>query len=188
MNNIVVPVDFSEQTEDALQLARNFGRALDAKIWLLHIAAPEPDFVGYDAGPDTVRKQVAKELREEHAKVQELVIAEKTLDVHMAFGVRLPDRNEAFGLEIRRGVAQFHESLPEYADLVLEINRSTLEDILLGEVESTGIDGVYTPQAGLAASFRTGKAKLTKGSPEDFQMFFGYFEPLTKEPIPITVR
>ncbi len=116
------------------------------------------------------------------------LIAEKTLDVKMTFGVRLPDMNEAFGLEIRRGVAQFHESVPENADLVLELNRSTLENILLGEVESAGIDGVYTPQAGLTASFQTGKAKLTKGSPEDFQKFFSYFEPLTKEPIPITIQ
>ncbi len=116
------------------------------------------------------------------------LIAEKTLDVNMTLGVHLPDINEAFGLEIRRGVAQFYKSLPENADVVLKLNRTTLENILLGEVDSAGIDGVYTPQAGLAASFRSGKAKLTKGSPEDFQKFFSYFEPMTKEPIPITIR
>jgi len=72
MNNIVVPIDFSGQTEAVLQVAQTLGAALDSKIWLIHIAAPEPDFVGYDSGPDVVRKQVAKELRKEHAKVQEL--------------------------------------------------------------------------------------------------------------------
>ena len=116
------------------------------------------------------------------------LMAEKTLDVNMTFGVRLPDINESYGLEIRRGVAQFYKSLPENADVVLELNRTTLENILLGEVEDAGIDGVYTPQAGLVASFQSGKAKLTKGSPEDFQKFFSYFEPLSKEPVSLTIR
>ena len=72
MNNIVVPVDFSEQTESVLQIVTSVAKPLGAHIWLLHIAAPDPDFVGYGTGPDVVREQVAKGLREEHAKVQEL--------------------------------------------------------------------------------------------------------------------
>lgn len=62
--------------------------------------------------------------------------AEETLDVNMTFGIRLPDVDEGCGLEIRRGIAQFHESLPENADVVLEINRSVLEDIILGQMDS----------------------------------------------------
>ena len=42
----------------------------------------------------------------------------------MTFGIRLPDVDEGFGLEIRRGVARFHESMPENADVVLEMNWS----------------------------------------------------------------
>jgi nucleotide-binding universal stress UspA family protein len=72
MKSIVVPVDFSDQTEAVMQVARRLGEAFDAQIWLLHIAAPDPDFVGYGTGPDVVREQVAKGLREEHSKVQEL--------------------------------------------------------------------------------------------------------------------
>ena len=116
--------------------------------------------------------------------------AEKTLDVQMTFGIRLPDIDEHYGLEIRRGVAQFHESLPESADVVLELNRSTLEKILLGQVESVGIDGVDpgTPQAGLIASFESGDATLTRGTAEDLKKFFSYFDPPSSEPIPLTVR
>ncbi len=116
--------------------------------------------------------------------------AEKTLDVNMTFGVHLPDINESYGLEIRRGVAQFYDSLPENADVVLELNRTTLENILLGQVEGVGIDGVhpYTPQAGLIASFESGDARLVRGTPEDFARFFSYFDPLSREPIAITIR
>ncbi len=72
MQNIVVPVDFSDQTDAVLELARLFGEAFSAHIWLLHIAAPEPEFVGYEPGPDCVRDQVAKGLRGEHQQVQQL--------------------------------------------------------------------------------------------------------------------
>jgi alkyl sulfatase BDS1-like metallo-beta-lactamase superfamily hydrolase len=116
--------------------------------------------------------------------------AEKTLDVHMTFGFRLPDVNEGFGLEIRRGIAQFHDSLPENADVVLEMNRSVLEDILLGQMDNQGIDPPHpnTPQAGLIASFELGNARLVRGTPEDLERFFSYFDPPSREPIALTIR
>ena len=43
-----------------------------ASIYVLHAAEPDPDFVGYDAGPEVVRTQVAEELRREHREVQAL--------------------------------------------------------------------------------------------------------------------
>jgi hypothetical protein len=116
--------------------------------------------------------------------------AENTLDVHMTMGFRLPDVDKALGLEIRRGVAQFYDSLPENADVVLEIDRSTLNNLLLGDLESLGIDGVDPefPPAVLAALFQSGQARLTSGTPEDLQRFLGYFDPLSNEPIPLTIR
>jgi nucleotide-binding universal stress UspA family protein len=41
-------------------------------VYVLHVAEPEPDFVGYDAGPEVVRTQVAEELHREHREVQAL--------------------------------------------------------------------------------------------------------------------
>jgi nucleotide-binding universal stress UspA family protein len=69
--NILVSVDFSEATPRILQVAAKLTRALSGKLWLLHVAEPEPDFVGYEAGPDVVRDQVAREFRDEHRKLQE---------------------------------------------------------------------------------------------------------------------
>jgi len=36
---------------------------------LLHVAEPDPDFVGYDVGPSTVRDAVAHKLRSEHGQL-----------------------------------------------------------------------------------------------------------------------
>jgi len=68
---ILVSVDLSEATPRILQAAGRLARSLSGKLWLLHVAEPEPDFIGYEAGPDVVRDQVAREFRDEHRKVQE---------------------------------------------------------------------------------------------------------------------
>ncbi len=116
--------------------------------------------------------------------------AEKTLDVHMTMGFRLPDIDEGYGLEIRRGVAQFHNTLPEEVDVLLEMNRSTLESLLLGEVHVAGKTGAHpaSPQAALISLFESGEARLTRGTAEDLARFFSYFDPLSREPIAITIR
>jgi nucleotide-binding universal stress UspA family protein len=40
-------------------------------MWLLHVAEPDPVFVGYDVGTPGVRDQVAHEYRDEHRRLQE---------------------------------------------------------------------------------------------------------------------
>ena len=72
MKKILVPVDFSDQTDAVLATARELATALEAHLWLIHVSAPDPEFVGYQPGPDTVRDQVAAHLREEHQQVHAL--------------------------------------------------------------------------------------------------------------------
>jgi nucleotide-binding universal stress UspA family protein len=68
---LLVAIDFSDPTDLILRVARRLASSLDASVWIVHAAEPEPDFVGYDAGPEVVRGQVAKELRDEHRQLQE---------------------------------------------------------------------------------------------------------------------
>ncbi len=70
MKNIVVALDLSGTTGPVLAQARVFATTLGAKLWLVHVAQPEPDFVGYEVGPQTVRKAVADHLHEEHREIQ----------------------------------------------------------------------------------------------------------------------
>ncbi len=68
---LLVAVDFSDPTEMILKVTRRFAKSLDASVWVVHAAEPEPAFIGYDVGAEVVRGQVAKELRDEHRKLQE---------------------------------------------------------------------------------------------------------------------
>jgi nucleotide-binding universal stress UspA family protein len=81
--SILVPVDFSAISERVCRVAAEAAKARGTKIWLIHVAEPEPEFVGYEPGPDVVRDQVASELRNEHRQLQELA-----------------DRTAALGVEV----------------------------------------------------------------------------------------
>ena len=70
MKNIMVAIDFESGALELLRQAETLAKGLEAKIWLIHVAAPDPDFVGLDAGPQTVRDQRADELHDEHQKIQ----------------------------------------------------------------------------------------------------------------------
>ena len=72
MKKLLVPVDFSKVTEAALRTAAALAGPLQAELILLHIAAPDPEFVGYETGPASVRQAVAHQLAAEHKRLQDL--------------------------------------------------------------------------------------------------------------------
>lgn len=78
---LLVAVDFSDSTALIDKVARRLAKSLDASLWVVHVAAPEPDFVGFQAGPEVVRDQVAKELRDEHRQLQEFTDQLRAADI-----------------------------------------------------------------------------------------------------------
>jgi nucleotide-binding universal stress UspA family protein len=70
MKTILAAVDFSDITPKVLDAAKQLARA-KSKVYILHVAAPEPDFIGYGVGPQYIRDDRANELREEHALLAE---------------------------------------------------------------------------------------------------------------------
>ena len=70
VKNILVAIDFSPVTLQAIAKAAEIACSFSCKLWLIHVAAPEPEFVGYDTGPPSKRDWRAKTLREEHRELQ----------------------------------------------------------------------------------------------------------------------
>jgi alkyl sulfatase BDS1-like metallo-beta-lactamase superfamily hydrolase len=101
--------------------------------------------------------------------------AEQTLDVKMTVGFRFLDVNESYGLEIRRGVAQFHDAMPERMDAVVAMNKSTLNRILLGQIK-------------FADAMTAGEIRVTAKNVADVQRFFAYFEQPLESVIELTIR
>ena len=71
MKNLLVTVDFEKENYLLLRKAIELAQKFSSKVWILHIAAPDPDFVGYEVGPQYIRDTRAEELRKEHKMIQE---------------------------------------------------------------------------------------------------------------------
>jgi nucleotide-binding universal stress UspA family protein len=72
VKNILVAIDFDKNVDVLIDKAFELAIKFNSKIWLMHIAAPDPDFVGYDAGPQYIRDCRAEDLRKEHRDIQKL--------------------------------------------------------------------------------------------------------------------
>ena len=83
MDNILAAIDFSDITPTVVDKAAEIARCFSSKLWLIHIAAPDPDFVGYSTGPQSKRDWRAKTLREEHRYIQDkaLELAQSGINV-----------------------------------------------------------------------------------------------------------
>jgi nucleotide-binding universal stress UspA family protein len=77
---ILVAIDLKTGTDRLLAEAQRYAKALDAVVDIIHVAPPDPDFVGYikSARPedqtetDPKRKPIAEALRTEHQQIQTL--------------------------------------------------------------------------------------------------------------------
>ncbi len=72
MKQILVCIDFHKETKKVLDKGIELAKAFHSKVWLLHVAAPDPDFVGYDVGPQYIRDDLAKKLKGENQKLNEI--------------------------------------------------------------------------------------------------------------------
>lgn len=75
IKNILVAIDFNDTVGELLNYAETLAVKFEAKIWVLHVAAPNPDFVGYEPGPQYIRDFKAEELRDEHRTLQNICAA-----------------------------------------------------------------------------------------------------------------
>ena len=67
---LLVGVDLSESTDKVVEKAAQIAAALGAQVYVLHVADPEPDLVGYAMDPKASRDALAKQFHIEHCGVQ----------------------------------------------------------------------------------------------------------------------
>ncbi len=126
MKTLLVPIDCSPVSAAVVEQAAVVALAFKSTVWLLHVAAPDPDFVGYETGPQNVRDQVARELRTEHRVLQEHA------DALRARGI------EATGVQVQGATREtiLHEAARLHADLIVIGSRGhgALRRALLGSI------------------------------------------------------
>ena len=70
--NVLIAVDCDNSSYTLIDHVLELFDEKMEKIWLLHVADSDPDFIGYDVGPDVVRDAVAEEYHEEHKLIQKM--------------------------------------------------------------------------------------------------------------------
>jgi alkyl sulfatase BDS1-like metallo-beta-lactamase superfamily hydrolase len=100
----------------------------------------------------------------------------KSADAHITVAFKITETGEVYALEVRRGVAQVHETtLPSKVDATLNVSLATMQRLIARQI---------TPIAAL----QSGEVK-TDGNLTTLLRFYGFFDPLTtSEPPPLTVR
>lgn len=72
MKTLLAAVDFSDVSGKVIETAASLAAALGSRVILVHVAEPEPQFVGYDPGPMSVRVAVAGDIHAEHRRLEEM--------------------------------------------------------------------------------------------------------------------
>jgi alkyl sulfatase BDS1-like metallo-beta-lactamase superfamily hydrolase len=123
------------------------------------------------AGPDILKQLPVSKLLESMTVRLDPV---KTADVHMTVEFKFEDIRREYALEVRRGVAQLHESLPKQIDVTLHLSVGDLHRILLRQ--TTFVDAL-----------KAGEIKA-EGKIAELPRFFGFFDPPLSEPPMLTAR
>jgi len=69
---ILAALDLSEASGAILRQVAGLAQAFRARVWLIHVAEPDPEFVGREVDPGVMRDDLAEEYRKEHRELQRL--------------------------------------------------------------------------------------------------------------------
>jgi nucleotide-binding universal stress UspA family protein len=126
MKTILVPVDFSDVTTEVVETARKFAAAFEGRLVILNVAEPEPDFVGFEAGPPAVRVATARDYKLERQRLEDLKVK---LDTGGC---------EVIALHIQGPIVEkiLHEAGEQQADLIVigSHGHGAFYDLLVGSV------------------------------------------------------
>ena len=135
---VLAALDLDRTTPDVLREARLWTRRLGAELFLIHVADPDPDFIGYGAGPESVRLAVAHKFTRAHQRMEAL-----------ATELRKEGLVETTALLIQGATAEtiLREADRLAADLIVMGTRArgALRSLLLGSVSKQVVAGSTRP-------------------------------------------
>ena len=72
MLSVLVAIDFSESTHAIVEAAKQVTTDKAGQIVLLHVTAPDPEFVSYKPGPQHERDWRAEDIKKEREQIDQL--------------------------------------------------------------------------------------------------------------------
>ena len=135
MKTILVPVDFSDCTPSLIDTAKRYATTFGSRVVLLHVSEPEPDFVGFEPGPLAVRQTIARDLKLEHKKLEDLKAGSGLTDV-LALHIQGPAVEKIL-----------HTATEQNAELIMmgSHGHGALYELLVGSVTAGVLKGAKCP-------------------------------------------
>ena len=134
---LLVAIDLPDSPATVIGAAKALATKTGATVILLHVAAPDPDFVGYDVDPPVMRDAVAARFHEEHRLLQ-------------ALGKALRDEGlECVALLLQGSTAEtiLREAEKASADLIVlgSHSKGMLKKLVLGSVSEAVLRQANVP-------------------------------------------
>ena len=98
----------------------------------------------------------------------------KSADAHLTIAFQFTDTAQSYGVEVRRGVAQVHETLPPKADATLKLTTQTLNRLI-------------ARQTTFPEAMKAGEVKA-EGNLAALPKFLSFFDPPSTAPPVLTLR
>jgi nucleotide-binding universal stress UspA family protein len=134
---VLIAVDFSNHAQGFLDDALKLLRGTLEAVWLLHVAEPEPDFIGFGVDPAIMRDQVAEGFHREHRQLQTMADSLRAQNI------------EATALLIQGETAKtiVQQAGKLNVDLIVVGSRKAglLRHLLVGDVEPGGLVAAGKP-------------------------------------------
>lgn len=67
---ILAPIDFSDVTTRVVDHCGEMAKSFGGRVVLLNVTEPEPDFVGFEAGPQGVHVNPTRDFKVEHQQLE----------------------------------------------------------------------------------------------------------------------
>lgn len=126
---ILACIDLTEVDAAVLDAAAELATALSAGVMILHVTQPDPDFVGFEAGPQSVRDQWADKYRQQHRKLQQ--------HVEQLTGLGLQADALVVQGAAAEAITEHAESLDARLIILGSRGHGKVHDLLLGSVPAT---------------------------------------------------
>lgn len=144
---ILIAVDFSEKSENLVAASVKLLQNAVTKVCLLHVAEPDPDFVGYSVDTPVMRSQVAQGFHQEHQQLQAMAntlreqgIEAKALLVQGETGQVIVEQAEKLGADAIIVGASAHGALYHFilGDTIQDVMRESGKPVFIMPVKARG--------------------------------------------------
>jgi nucleotide-binding universal stress UspA family protein len=131
MKSILVAVDFTSEDQAILDAIREIAEPGHARLVIVHVEPPNPEFVGYEAGPESVRELQLKQVLINQRRLENLAASLRAVGYEASLRhVEGPTAERIVGLADEERAALVVLGASRHSGLTRALTGSTTRSVL----------------------------------------------------------